>query len=353
MTESKVQRLNYIGSKYKLLDWIFEHIENKTGYELEGKYIADLFAGTGIVSHYLRNLGCIVISNDAELYSYIITSALSQSTYSQKLQDIIDDFNSCERSEQKKVGYITENYSPCNTNERKFFTLENAMRIDYIRSAIEDMIDSLTEQEYIFLLASLIVSADNVSNVPAVYGCYLKNFKDKAKKPMVLIPIHTNTEIANANSVTYNKNIVDLIDELSDIDIVYLDPPYNERQYSKNYFPLNMIAKNPEILKNEPELKGVTGIPTDCFISPFCKKSNVENAFRELFLKLQGKTKWIFMSYNNESLLTKDKLIELMSVYGKCTVVEQDYKRFKSFKYNKDKPIQEYLFCLKMDNFEM
>ena len=350
MTESKVQRLNYIGSKYKLLDWIFEHIKDKTGYELEGKYVADLFAGTGIISHYLRNLGCIVVSNDAELYSYIITSALSQSTYSRKLQNIINEFNGCE---QKKVGYITENYSPYNTNDRKFFTTENAMKIDYIRYTIEGMIDSLSRQEYIFLLASLIVSADNVSNVPAVYGCYLKNFKDKAKKHMVLIPIHTNTDLGNEKSVTYNKNIVDLIEELSDIDIVYLDPPYNERQYSKNYFPLNMIAKNPEILKNEPDLKGVTGIPKDCFISPFCKKSNVENAFRELFLKLQGKTKWIFMSYNNESLLTKDKLIELMSVYGKCTVVEQDYKRFKSFKYNKDKPIQEYLFCLEMDNFEM
>lgn len=350
MTESKVQRLNYIGSKYKLLDWIIEHIKCKTGYELEGKYVADLFAGTGIVSHYLRKLDCIVLSNDAELYSYIITSALSQSTYSQKLQDIIGGLNACKKH---KVGYITENYSPYNTNERKFFTTENAMKIDYIRNAIEDMIDSLSKEEYIFLLASLIVSADNVSNVPAVYGCYLKKFKDKAKKNMELIPIHTNANIANEKSMAYNRNIVDLIEELSDIDIVYLDPPYNERQYSKNYFPLNMIAKNPEILKNEPDLKGVTGIPADCFISPFCKKSNVENAFRELFLKLQFKTKWIFMSYNNESLLTKEKLIELMSVYGKCTVVEQDYKRFKSFKYNKDKPIQEYLFCLEMNNFEV
>jgi adenine-specific DNA-methyltransferase len=92
-------------------------------------------------------------------------------------------------------------------------------------------------------------------------------------------------------------------------------------------------------------LKGKTGIPTDCFLSPFCKKGeSVENAFKFLFGNL--KTKWIFLSYNSESIISKEKMLEIMNLYGNVSVVEKDYKRFKSFEYNKDIDIKEYLFCL-------
>ena len=106
-----------------------------------------------------------------------------------------------------------------------------------------------------------------------------------------------------------------------------------------------MIAKTPHELENEKPLKGKTGIPTDCFLSPFCKKGNtVEDAFNTLFKEL--KTNWIFLSYNSESIVKKEKILELMSKYGKASVIERDYKRFKSFEYNKDVEIKEYLFCL-------
>ena len=61
--------------------------------------------------------------------------------------------------------------------------------------------------------------------------------------------------------------------------------------------------------------------------------------------KLQ--TKWIFMSYNSESTLSKEKILEIMNRYGTVTVIERDYKRFKSFEYNNDVDIKEYLFCLR------
>ena len=109
----------------------------------------------------------------------------------------------------------------------------------------------------------------------------------------------------------------------------------------------NIISKTPEQLINEPTLKGKTGIPTDCFISSFCKKSEVIESFKTLFKHL--KTEWLFLSYNSEALVSKEKMIEIMSKYGEVFVEETDYKRFKSFKYNKDKPIKEYLFCLKLN----
>lgn len=340
--KEKLQRLNYIGSKYQLLDWLTEQIEEKAG-PIKGKKVADLFAGTGIVSYHLRKLGASVISNDAELFSSIITRAFTTSTYNTHCKELINTLNS---ESGEITGYITKNYSPYGEKDRKFFTEENAKRIDYVRQRLEDL--QLSPNDYTFLLASLIVSADAVSNVPAVYGCYLKNFKAKALKQFTLTPVHTFVE-PPINSKTMNCDVLSdtLLKEIN-VDITYLDPPYNERQYSKNYFPLNMIAKTPIDLEKEPELKGKTGIPTDCFISPFCKSTQVEESFDTLFKAI--KTKWLFLSYNSESLVSKDRMCEIMQKYGDVNVVERDYKRFKSFEYNEDKAIKEYLFSLKFNN---
>ena len=345
VVKDKVQRLNYIGSKFQLLDWITQNIQEKTGWtSFDNKRIADLFGGTGIVSHHFRALNASITSNDTELFSSIITKALTISTYNDKCRSAIETLNK-ELETSQKVGYVTKHYSPYETSERKFFTVENAQKIDYARERIEELRKEISEEEYTFILASLIVSADAVSNVPAVYGCYLKNFKDKATKTLQIKPIHTVVTSPHC-SKTFNLDILsnELIKEVA-VDAVYLDPPYNERQYSKNYFPLNIISKTPTELLKEPTLKGKTGIPTDCFISPFCKKGKtVEEAFEKLFKELD--TEWIFLSYNSESLVSKDRMIELMEKCGVVTVVEREYKRFKSFEYNDDKDIKEYLFCL-------
>ncbi len=339
-----IQRLDYIGSKYLLLDWLTQAIQQKTGWAtLEGKKVADLFGGTGVVSYHFRCLRSSVLSNDAELYSSIITKAFTLSTYTERLRDLLQQLNT-EIQTQSLIGYMTTHYSPTETNERMFFTTDNAKKLDYIRKRIEEL--PLTNSEYTFLLASLLISADKVSNTPAVYGCYLKKFKKTAQKEFHLVPIHTRTQPAAEGSTTYHSDVLnpELLNKIN-VDLVYLDPPYNERQYSKNYFPLNQLAKKPSDLVAEPALKGKTGIPTDCFLSPFCKKGKpVEEAFERLVRNV--KTKWIFLSYNSESLIPKARMVELLQKFGSVSVIEADYKRFKSFKYNEDKEIQEYLFCL-------
>lgn len=349
----KIYRLNYIGSKFQLLDWITDNIKEKTGWtSFSNKTIGDLFAGTGIVSYHFRKNMARVISNDAELYSSIITHAFTRSLYTDKCKKLIDEFQKeiQDNTHSTTNGFITTHYSPQGSTERKFFTIENAKRIDYIRNKLETIKDTVSEDEYKFILASILLSADAVSNVPAVYGCFLKNFKTKAVKTLTLLPIHNNTIAPVADSKTSNSDVLNT-EFLSSFesDLVYLDPPYNERQYSKNYFPLNIIAKTPGQLLTELPLKGKTGIPTDCFISPFCKKGeSVEKAFETLFRQL--KTKWIFLSYSSESIVSKEKMLEIMNKYGTASVIERDYKRFKSFEYNKDVEIKEYLFCLKVNN---
>lgn len=358
----RIQRLNYIGSKYQLIEWLVSFMKEKTGFaSFVNKRVADLFAGTGVISHHFRLQGATVYSNDAELYSSVIAHAFTRSYYTERVKDVIADMNAAAAAATAaaKPGFVTRHYSPYEGNERMFFTVENAQKIDTVRAMLDDATTTataLTHDEYQFILASIIISADAVSNVPAVYGCYLKNFKSKATKPFVITPIHTITPETAASSggsvkasAAFNADVIGdpafLSSTLPPVDIAYLDPPYNERQYSKNYFPLNIIAKTPLELATEPQLKGKTGIPTDCFMSSFCRKGKVaETAFETLVRGLRAK--WVFLSYNSESIVSKEKMMEILSRYGSVSVIEREYKRFKSFEYNEDKAIQEYLFCL-------
>jgi adenine-specific DNA-methyltransferase len=357
--DSKIIRLNYIGSKYKLLDFINDFIQQSTGLTTyENIRIADVFSGTGIVSKFFSDKNAITFSNDSELYSSVIVYSLVKSSYNDRVKLIIDSLNyGLDINEYKNfIGFITKNYSPYNNNERMFFTEDNAKRIDYLRDKIEQLKPHISEADYKFLLASLIVSADSVSNVPAVYGCYLKKFKDKANVSMKLNPIHNISDSVNTTesintSVIYNYDVLseNFSSKLKEFKpyIVYLDPPYNERQYSKNYFPLNIIAMSPEE-QAEEHLTGKTGIPESCFVSDFCKKSTVKKAFVTLFDTLKSSnTSYAFLSYSSESLISKEDMVILLSNYGTVSYIEKDYKRFKSFDYNTDKALTEYLFCVK------
>lgn len=353
MDTKQVKRLNYIGSKYKLLEWIDQTIRTHTGWtSYENRVIADIFAGTGIVSYYFRTHGATTISNDAELYSYYITTALACCVYTERCRKVIDKLQKYVAQEKHKefVGFVTKNYSPYNGCDRMFFTVENGRRIDFLRHSIEKYYtkSKITKDEHTFLIASLLCSVDSVSNVPAVYGCYLKNFKKTALDDLVLRPIHEDDTPISPQSNTMNKNVIDDTFKVEGADLVYIDPPYNERQYSKNYFPLNVIAMTPDE-QSMLQLKGKTGIPENSFVSPFCQVRQVQQAFRRLFTD-QLDTKWALLSYNSESLISKDDMVKLITeCKGKVVAIEEmDYKRFKSFQYNDDKKIQEYLFVVQM-----
>ena len=348
MADKPVQRLNYIGSKFTLLEWLETEILKVTGWpSLDGKRIGDLFAGTGIVSHYLRSKGAVVLTNDAELYSSFISAAMAASTHNARCIAFLAALNAeiADARHATTFGFITRNYSPHDTCERMFFTCDNAQRIDYCRGRIEAERDSLTAEEYNFMVASLLVSADAVSNVPAVYGCYLKAFKKKAQVILTMRPIHRLTTAPAADTSTYHSDVLaaDWAVGLPATDLVYLDPPYNERQYSKNYFPLNMIALTPTDVEREG-LHGKTGIPDICFMSPFCKKTEVASAFKKLVGGLRAE--WVCISYNSESLICRTDMEALLRAFGDVTVVERSYKRFKAYEYNEDKEIQEFLYCL-------
>ena len=347
------KRLQYIGSKYQLIDWLFAGFQEITGWtDWTDKTVADLFAGTGIVSYNLAQRGATVVNNDAELYSSIISECVVDCPYLDKYEAILADWNTQLESglHISTVGAITTHYSPWGVEGRMFFTEDNARRIDYIRSLLFSGVQSgnLDRRDFTFLMSSLLVSADAVSNCASVYGAYLKAFKGTAQRALVLTAIHRDREVRRDDSTTFNRNVLDaaFLEELRryPVDLVYLDPPYNNRQYSKNYFPLNIIAQSDEAC-DQRTFQGKTGIPDGCFVSSFCTKRDVERSFQTLIRNLDAPI--IAISYNSESLIPRDRMLEILSEYGEAGVLTRDYKRYKSNHNTVDATIEEYLFYVK------
>lgn len=197
----------------------------------------------------------------------------------------------------EKKGFIYKNYSLGGTVgtefERQYFSDANAMKCDAIRSKIETWKNKklITENEYHFLLASLLESIDKVANTASVYGAFLKKLKKSAEKSMVLKP--AEFFLNDHDHDVYNKDIAELITSTSH-EVVYLDPPYNHRQYSGNYHILETIAKY-----DSPRIKGKTGM-RDCSAqkSLYCSRDKVKEAYRDLITKIDAK--YIFLSYNDE-----------------------------------------------------
>lgn len=313
--------LNYIGSKRTLCNEILSIIESYKDSNIIS--FGDLCAGTGIIS-YNSNFN-ITISNDIEYYSAVINRALLQCSYSDKLQKIIDDMNILEGVE----GLVYKNYTE--VSDRLFFSLENAKKIDAMRQYIDEL--SISFNEKFFLLASLLISSDKVANTASVYGAFLKKMKKSALKEIILKPIHTGKK---RTSKIYNR---DLLEIKESIDFIYIDPPYNSRQYGANYFVLNYIAKYEDI-----ELRGKTGL-FDYNKSDFCSKSKIKQYINNILSTL--KYKYLFMSYNSEGLLSKQEINDIMKKYGDVFVHSINYKRFKSNKNTDNKSVVEYLFVLK------
>ena len=332
--EDDFNKFNYIGSKYKLLPSIIEKIEIKIEKKLTDITIGDLFSGTAICSYNFRKLGNTVISNDYEHYGYVIARAFTSAIYTKNIKRVLKQLQLAKPIE----GLVYKNLST--EGNRMFFTPENAMKIDGIRVELEEYKTKklIDEDEYFYLLTCVLLASDKVANITSVYGAYLKQFKTSAKKDLKLTLLHKLTK-KNTENIVYNNNVNDIISS-NVYDIVYLDPPYNERQYSKNYHVLNYIT-----MYRDVKIKGITGLIENSNISLYCRKSEALKQIEDLCKNVN--TKWLFMSYNSESIVGKDDLINMMKKYGNVTVEETEYKRFKSNnKEGQKNTVIEYLFCI-------
>ncbi|MDE7406395.1 MAG: DNA adenine methylase [Clostridiales bacterium] len=341
--------MNYIGSKYSLINFLKSSVAKTL--EINGEtrnpsemVFADLFAGTGVVSAAFMQYGYSIIANDIQYFSYVITKHVIENSGKldeQRCMQLIDELNNVDGVE----GFIYKNYCYEGTEgqefRRMYFTEHNAKKCDGIRLAIEDMLgkNAINDNEYFFLLASLINSMDKYANTASVYGAYLKQLKKSAQNEMKLtaLPI-TDTKV---QCQVYNEDISELVKHVSG-DILYLDPPYNARQYCTNYHLLETIARY-----DNPVIYGKTGLREYADQkSVFCIKSQVEKAFAELIKNAQFK--YIFLSYNNEGLMSCDAIERIMKKYGKYKYFIQDHRRYKadSAREAKTDKTVEFLHCL-------
>lgn len=311
--------MNYIGSKQKLSSFIKETIFNVVGTNLSTLVFCDLFAGTGSVGRNFKPLVKQVIANDVEFYSYVLNRNYIGNSEQLKLTTVFEQLNSLKGVK----GFIFQNYSENGTENRLYFSEGNGQKIDAVRQQLTLWKNTqyISEDAYYYLLASLIESADKVANTASVYGAYLKKLKKSAQKSIEIKP--AKFEISKNQHLVFNEDGNMLIKKIKG-DILYLDPPYNARQYGSNYHVLNTIAKYDAF---KPQ--GKTGL-RNYYRSSYCKKNEVKKSFEELIKN--ANFNYIFLSYNNEGLMTENEVSSILKKYGKYSLKTINYQRFKADK---------------------
>lgn len=352
--------MRFIGNKEKLLDNIYHVIEKYT--DVKSGVFCDFFSGTANVGRYFKDKGFKIISSDILYFSYILQKAYIENNtepeFTKLLKKVpisqntipISSFNTVREylnSLNGQKGFIYKNYTEDGTKGgehiRKYFLSENGMKIDAIRSKIEQWHeeDLISEGEYYLLLASLIESVPFYANISGVYAAFLKKYDPRALKKLEIKPIKIYK--SKKNHEVYNEDSLNLLSKL-EADILYIDPPYNNRQYGANYHLLETIARY-----DNPEIRGLTGM-RDYYDqkSDFCNKNTALSSLEKI--ATEAKYKYLLLSYNSEGIMSKDEIKKVLRRHGNVRLLEFNYLRFKSNSNGDSKHkklIKEHLYLLK------
>lgn len=313
----------YTGSKFKLADWICELISQ----HCEGESFCDIFAGTAIMSKKMLDNAKKVYINDFLFSNEIIYKAFfEQADFDiEKLEEYKTMFSSLDASKLEE-NYASENFGG------KYFSHNDALMIGYIREKLENDVD-LNKKEKNILLASLLYSADKAANTVGHYDAYIKgkNIPDVFSFGLINPYVYLNKEI-NISRRDANQ----LAKEI-ECDIVYIDPPYNSRQYSRFYHVLENIAT-----WRKPELFGTACKPEAENMSDYCRSSATE-VFRDLIQSLN--CRYIVVSYNNtynskssssKNKITLEDIMSILKQKGSVLIFEKSHQFFNAGKTSLD-----------------
>lgn len=325
--------MRFIGCKTLLLNNIKQVIDENAP---DAKSLCDVFSGTATVARYFKRW-YEVYSNDLLYFSYVLQRGTVENdamptfdNLKEKLQisDPIDYFNGLSNDEmeclEQEKRFFQNTYAP--TGGRMYINDKNALRIDFARITTEKWKQDgiLSDDEYYYLVACIVEGIPFVSNISGTYGAFHKKWERRSFKKYELYRLDVTTNSKNNRS--FNQDGATILKKLSG-DILYIDPPYNGRQYLPNYHVLETAARY-----DYPEVRGITAQRGyDKNKSDFCLKTKVVGAFDELIANAQFK--YIILSYSTDGLMTVGDIETTMKKYGKPETFKIywiPYRRYKS-----------------------
>lgn len=348
----KDQIITYIGNKRKILPFI-ERSLNQIG--IKDYTFLDLFSGSGIVSRLSKVHGAKkIIANDIEYYTNVLNRVFLRNEEGDKKE--FEEMKQYILSKPSWEGWVCENYAPKDDNniqigERCFYTRENALLIDSYLESLKELPCEIANM----LLAPLIYEASVHTNTSGVFKGFYKNkqgigqFGGEGKNALQRIcgkidpqfPVFCPNETEN---VILSLDAADVAKMVNNVDITYIDPPYNQHPYGSNYFMLNAIAK----CKCPDEISKVSGIPKDWNRSIYNKR--VEGVMQLLKDIENVDSKYVLLSYSSEAYLPiKDMVGELAKIGLITNLQEIDYNVFRGSRNlsNRPKKLQEYLITIR------
>jgi adenine-specific DNA-methyltransferase len=353
------QLITYIGNKRGLLSFIghgLDRVKRRLGRR---KLVAfDAFSGSGVVSRYLKQHSSHIIANDIERYAEVIgrcyLSNRSEIDWA-GLSEAYDWISSVLTSAPLRRGFIAELYAPeddvnIKPGERVFYTRRNAEYLDTARQ----LIDEVPREYRIYLLAPLIAEASVHANTSGVFKGFYKNratgigqFGGTGEDALsrILGDIELQLPVLSRFECGYEvhrRDIGELIDEIPEVDVAYLDPPYNQHPYGSNYFMLNLLVD----YARPANISRVSGIPNDWTRSDFNKKPRAAAALRSLLERLRAA--FILVSYNSEGFISREEIMKIMTAIGRVEALETRYNTFRGSRNLRDRSIyvSEYLFLV-------
>lgn len=358
------QIITYIGNKRSLLGFIGDAVAIvKKNLKKEKLDVVDIFSGSGIVSRYMKQHSSKIIANDLEDYSYVLNKCYLSNKNEIDMDELISWYNYLKENLDGELndGIISEMYAPKDINnikfgERCFYTTRNAKYIDTARQLIENV----PERYRIYFLAPLLTEASVKNNTSGVFKGFYKNSKtgigqfggndenalSRIKRDIDLpFPVFSNY---NCDVEIYKEDANELVKKLDLVDLIYMDPPYNQHPYGSNYFMLNLIDKY-EIPK---EISKVSGIPKDWNRSKFNQSREALKTFENLCKN--AKAKYLLISFNNEGFIKKEEMINMLSKIGKVTIMEKKYNTFRGSRNlnNRDIHVKEFLYLVEVDKYK-
>lgn len=330
---TRINNRRYLGNKYKLLP-VISHIIKTECSSISS--VADIFSGTGAVSSAFQDKQ--IITNDLLYSNYINNLAwFSSQQYNKKrIIDFIKYYNSiCPTAEN----YMTKNFADT------YFSHKTCAKIGYIREDIEKNfhLGIINERERAILITSLLYAMDRIANTCGHYDAYIKhgNFSKELE-----LAVPEASQCNNIKNTCYNKNANELVKEIY-ADLVYIDPPYNSRQYCDTYHLLENVAK-----WEKPEVFGVAKkMDRNHLKSEYCTQ-NASKAFEELIENINAK--YILFSYNNMACKGNDRsnakimdeeILRILQKKGTVKVFTENYKAFTTGKSNIQENAERLFLC--------